>query len=193
MVVAKQKSAKDLKKKKKWVPIFANKDFNNMEIGETYVSEPEPCIGKTITSNLMSITRDARKHSNINVKFKIISYSNNQLFADMISYNLQVAQLKRTTRKDKDKIEDSFIIKTKDNVEVAVKPIMLTKAEVRNSLLTALRHTTRSFVGNWAKTATYSQFINEVISGNLQREIKNNAKKVYPITNCTLKAVVRMN
>ena len=192
MAVAKQKSAKDLKKKKKWVPIFVNKEFfNGVEIGETYVSEPELCLGKTLSVNLMNLTRDSRKHGNINVKFKILNYTNNQLFAELISLNLQVAQLKRTTRANKDKIEDSFIVKCKDNTQVAVKPIMLTKAEANNSILTALRHATRKFTSEFAKNTSYPQFMNEVISGNLQKEIRNAVKKVYPITSCNLKAVVK--
>ena len=193
MAAKTQKSAKDLKKKKKWVPIFASKDFGNMEIGETYVAEAEPCVGKTVEINLMNITRDSRKHGNVNVKFKITSYANNQLQADLVSYRLQVAQLKRTTRANKDKIEDSFIVKSKDDVKVAIKPIMLTKAETKNSVLTAVRHATRSFATELAKRLTYAQLMNEIVNGNLQKDIKNAVKKVYPITNCTLKAATREN
>lgn len=193
MAATKQKTAKDLKKKKKWVPIFSGKDFGSLEIGETFVDEAELCKGKTIETNLMSMTKDSRKHGNVNVVFKINNYSNNQLFADLISYNLQVSQLKRTTRKDKDKIEDSFIVKTKDGVDVAVKPIILTKAETKNSILTAVRILTRTFTSDFAKNMTFNQFMNEIISGNLQREIKNNVKKAYPIANCTIRAAVRKN
>src|SRR3989344_5523445 len=178
----------DKEKKKKWVPILATKEFNNMEIGETYVEDPGNSVGKKVTINLMALTRDPKKQSN-NITFKITEFKNNILNTEVVSISLQTAQLKRTTRKDKTKIEDSFVVDTKDNVKVRFKPILLTKAETSKSNLSGLRKLTRQIVANHSKNISYSQFINDVIFGNIQKAIRNDTKHFYPLASCTVKKV----
>ena len=39
-------------KKKKWFPIFAPKFMGQKEIGETYLDQPEPAVGRTLKVNL---------------------------------------------------------------------------------------------------------------------------------------------
>ena len=52
------KTAQELKKKKKkWVQILASREFNNQEMGETYVDEAENCIGRSMELNLMMLTK----------------------------------------------------------------------------------------------------------------------------------------
>ena len=188
--MAEKKQDKD-KKKKKWVPIVAAKEFNNMEIGETYVEDPNNSIGRTVTINLMALTRDPKKQSN-NVTFKITEFKNNVLHTELISISLQTAQLKRTTRKDKTKIEDSFIVDTKDNIKVRFKPILLTKAVTSKSNLSGLRKLTREIVAKHSKNMFYSQFIGDVIFVNIQKAIRNDTKQFYPLASCIIKKVEKV-
>ena len=180
------------KKKKKWVQILAPKEFKNIEIGETYVENPENSVGKTIQTNLMSITRDPKKQSN-NIKFRITEFKNNVLNTEVMNISMQTAQLKRTTRKDKIKIEDSFVVNTKDNKKVRIKPILLTKTLTSNSKLTAIRKSTREIVSKIAEQTSFHQFLNDIISGQLLKAIKNDNRKIYPLASCTIKKVERLN
>src|SRR3989344_3033310 len=133
------------KKKKVWVPIVASKEFRNTEIGETYVEEPAASVGKFIETNLMFLTNDSKKQGT-NLRFRINEYKNNVLYTELIGLRIQVAQLKRITRKQKDKVEDSFVCVTKDNIKVRLKPILVTKTKVTNSKLTSLRKNVRDLV-----------------------------------------------
>jgi len=179
------------KKKKKWIPILASKEFHNQEIGETYVEELEQCIGRTLEVNLMMLTRDP-KRQNFNVKFRITEVKNNQALTELISYSMQVAQLKRITKKGKNKVEDSFIYKTKDNLSIVIKPIMLTRTLAYKTTLQLIRKQSRLFLTNYTKDKTYPQVMKDIVDNNLQREVRNGIKKFYPVTNCIIKAAYKL-
>ena len=58
------------KGKKVWVKINAGPEFNNIELGESYVHSPEDLMGKKFKINLSMLTGDMRKQ-NSNITFKI--------------------------------------------------------------------------------------------------------------------------
>lgn len=189
--MTKKQQGVELKKIKKWVAIIASKEFNNAEIGETYVESPENKLGSTIELNLMLLTNDAKKQSH-NVMFKITEFKNGFLYAEFVGYNLQRAQLKRTTKPGKLKVEDSFAYATKDNVKVRVKPIFITKAKTVKSKLTAIRKASRDVLHELSKNITYSQMIKDIVSGNLQRELRAKVNKVYPLASCIIKSFEKL-
>ena len=47
--------------KKKWVEILSPKVFNQQPVGQTYVYEAREALGKPITANLMSLTKNHRR------------------------------------------------------------------------------------------------------------------------------------
>ncbi len=184
--MAAEKLSEIKKKKKKWLAVLGGKEFNYQNIAEIYIDEPENAVGRKISTNLMTILRDPKKQL-FNVEFKITEIKDNSAVAELIRYSIQIAQLKRITKKGKNKVDDSFVYETKDNKKVVIKPILLTKTLVYKSILKELRKTTRHFLAEFAKKNTLSQVMKDVISGNLQKDIKENAKKVYPLTNVIIK------
>ncbi len=183
-------TATDKKKKKIWVSILAPKEFKFTEIGETFVEEPSSCIGRFIEQNLMVLSNDPKKQS-FNVSFRVNEYKDNALHTEFVGYALQVAQMKRLTRKQKNKIDDSFVCVTKDNIHVRLKPVLVTKAKVTNSKLTLVRHACREFVTGVSKNLTYDQLMSDVVNNDLQRNIKLAVKKVMPLANCIIRAAVK--
>lgn len=187
------KTTQDLKKKKKkWIQILASKEFDNQEIGETYAEEPESCIGRTVELNLIMLTKDPKKQG-FNAKFKIKEIKNNQAHTELVSYGLQRAQLKRLTKGGRNKVEDSFEYKTKDNIKLAIKPILLTKTLTYKTTLSELRKITRIFLKAYTNDNTYSQIMRDIINGKLQKDIKINSKRLYPILNCTIKNASKLD
>ncbi|MBS3174912.1 hypothetical protein J4440_03465 [Candidatus Woesearchaeota archaeon] len=190
--MAKKETTAQVKKNKKWVPILASKEFSNYQIGETYVEDPTKSVGTTVEVNLMFLTNDSKKQSN-NVKFKIVEYKENNLFTEFISYELQKAQFKRLSRPGKEKVEDSFSYVTKDNKNVRIKPILITRSKAVNSKLTSIRITTRQLLADIIKKMNYTDLVRDLISGNLQKEIRNRVNKAVPVGSCIIKGFVKLN
>ena len=180
------------KKKKKWKPIFSGKEFNEKEIGETFVEDSEKAVGKTIAVNLTTMTGDPKKQ-NFNITFKIVDAKDNRLNASITGYFLQVAQKKRLSRKDKDKLEDSFVYKTKDGIDIAIKPVFITKSLTYHSKHTLIRHESRKILSEIAKNTAFTPLMKSIIEGNLQKDMKSQLKKVYPINTILIKAALINN
>ncbi|MBS3152457.1 hypothetical protein J4230_03550 [Candidatus Woesearchaeota archaeon] len=188
-MVTKTTTSQEAKKKKKWISILASTEFNNQEIGETYVEEPEKAVGRTVETNLMMLSKDP-KRQNFNVYFKIISITNNQAQTRLYAYNIQVAQLKRITKKSKNKIDDSFVYETKDGKKITIKPILITKTLTYKTTLKLIRKVCRDFLKEHIKKLTGSQAMKDIIDNVLQKEIKNAVKKITPVVNCTIKSAI---
>jgi len=161
-----------IKKKKKWFSIVSDKEFNNLEVGETLASEGTSLIGRTIEVNLANITQDP-KSQNIKIKFKVREMKDNQAHANVISYEMLSTYVKRVVKPAKEKVEDSFEYATKDNANIKIKTIFLTKAKTIKSVLSNLRNQSREFLLDYCKKSDYKTLINDLASHNLQRDLKN--------------------
>jgi len=169
------------KKKKRWIPIFVNKMFNEVQIGDSYVAEPGLLMGRYLEINLMELTNDIKKQ-NIKVMFKINNVAENRATADLVGYELLGSVIRRVVKRAKSKIDDSFIVETKDNIKVIVKSIILTKTKTAHSILTKLRFKSKeSMITNFKKW-TYDEAFAEILSHNLQKNLRDSLKKIYPVS-----------
>ncbi len=170
-----------LKKKKKKAYLILSKEFNNDEIGETLASDDSLVIGRTIEIGLSQLTNDP-KMQNIKVKFRIREIKEGKCYAELYRYMMIPTYVRRVVKPGREKIEDSFALITKDNVNIRVKPILLTKAEVQNSVLSKLRKKTREFFSEYTKRNDYDKFLFDLISHNIQKDLKSMLNKVYPLS-----------
>ncbi|MFH1592216.1 MAG: hypothetical protein ABIB47_02520 [Candidatus Woesearchaeota archaeon] len=174
--------AKSTKKSKKtWIRIVAPKEFNSIELGESYVYSPEDLIGKNLKANLSTLLRDIRRQ-NANLSFKVHEVSGNHVITKIISFEILPAHVKRMVRTMKDRLDDSFIVPSKDKLKIRIKPIILTRSKTSNSVLTLIRKATREKLGKFASEHSFSEIINIVITGQLQKQIKSELKKIHPLS-----------
>ncbi len=179
-----------LKKKKKWFTVIAGPEFKNFEIGETLGNENAKLIGRTLEVNLANVTQDP-KSQNIKIKFKIINVKDNQADADVISYEMLSTYIKRLIKPAKEKMDDSFIYKTKDDINVKIKTLILTKAKTKHSILSSIRHKSREYLQDYCKKSEYKTLIADLAFHNLQKELKTILKKIYPLSVCEVRKMER--
>ncbi|MFW6014756.1 MAG: hypothetical protein ACOCQG_06265 [Candidatus Nanoarchaeia archaeon] len=185
-----KKSAKEtLKwKKKKWVKVLAPKAFNNTSIGESLVMNPENLVGRTVESNLMTLTGDMKKQ-NINVKFNIDKIQDAQAYTSVRRYVLVPSAVKRMIRRTRDRVDHSFITKSKDGLHIRLKPILITNTNTSNAVLTLLRKKAESLLKKYLEKTNFEDFFSEVLSHKIQNELKNQLKDIYPLKICELRAI----
>ena len=179
------------KKKKKWFGIISGPEFNNVEIGETLANENASIIGRTIGINLANITQDP-KSQNIKVKFRIKEVKDNEAYSELISYQMLSTYVKRVIRPGKEKVDDSFKYATKDDVKVAIKTLILTKAKTKYSILSNMRNKSHEYLQDYCKKNDYKTLITDLVSHNLQKDLKNFLKKVYPLSICEVRMMERI-
>jgi ribosomal protein S3AE len=168
------------KKKKVWLSIYSPESMGNLLLGESHVYEKEELIGKTLTLNLATITNDMKKQ-NINVTFKVVSVAENKGHTELVNYVLVSSYIKRLIRRNREKIDDSFLAKTKDGKVVRVKPIAITNSDTFNSIVTKIRLGMKALIKSALKQRTYDEFVNDIISMRFQKEMKEKLNKIYPL------------
>ena len=176
------------KKKKKWISLLSTKDFGNVELGETFVDENEKVIGKVVCANMMNLTRDMKKQ-NVQLYFIVKEITNNEAHTELYAYEMVPAFLKRVTKKAKERVDHSFELLSQDNITFRIKPIMMTKGIAHHSVATSLRKAVQDSIAATAKKTTFADLMKSVIAGNLQKDLKLELKKIYPLNSCMIKSL----
>lgn len=173
-------------KKKQWFPIIAPKQFDNVVLGETLVYEPGAMLGKTLSHSLMNLTNDM-KRQNIKIHFKIVEVDNGKAKTSIIGYEIIPSSVKRFVRRSSEKMDVSFACETSDNVFIRVKPLVITKSDVKGSVAAKLRNSVVSFLAGTIKKMPYDEFIGDLISHKLQALMRENLSKIYPLKVCEIR------
>ena len=150
---------------------------------------PQRCHSLYLPELQSQALSDPKKQA-VNLSFKIAQVSSTTAVTNLIQYSLTTAHIKRLIRKASDKIEESFLVTTKDNFTYRIKPIFFTRHEVSNSLLTALRKKTIEHLQHTLRELTSTEIFTQLISNKLQAEAKSALKKVYPVSLFEIKSFV---
>lgn len=173
-------------KKKQWYPIIAPKQFDNTLLGETLVHEPQVMLGKTLSHSLMNLTND-NKRQNVNIHFKVVEVDGDKAKTIIIGYEIIPSSIKRFVRRNSEKMDISFNCETADNVYLRVKPLIVTKADVKGSIAAKLRNSVVQFLTKTIKKMTYDELLNDLISHKIQAMTKENLNKMYPLKVCEIR------
>lgn len=173
-------------KKKQWYPIIAPKQFDNIVLGETLVYEPSQMMGKTLSHSLMNLVNDT-KRQNVNIHFKVVEIDDNKAKTKITGYEIVPSSVKRFVRRDSMKIDISFTCETSDNSLLRVKPLIVTKFDVKGSVAAKLRNNAISFLVKTIKNMGYDDIVNDLISHKLQNAMKESLNKIYPLKVCEIR------
>lgn len=173
-------------KKKQWYPIIAPKQFDNVVLGETLVYEPSAMLGKTLSHSLMNLINDT-KRQNISIHFKVVEIEDNKAKTSIIGYEIIPSSVKRFVRRSSEKMDISFTCETADNVFLRIKPLIITKADIKGSIAAKLRNSVIQFLIKSIKKMAYDELINDLISRKIQAMMKESLNKVYPLKVCEIR------
>lgn len=187
--MASKQSAKVLKKK--WFNVIASPEFGGGFIGETPAYDAASLKGRVIAVNMMVLTRDPKKQ-NVTLSFRVSDVSGSDAKTELVKYELSSVFVKRLVKKMKDKIDDSFEAVTSDSVRVRLKPLFFTKVQTNRRKLAALRAKAREFLAKAAKETAYSDLVIQILKTELQKNLRLELKKIYPLTSCEIRLFQRL-
>jgi small subunit ribosomal protein S3Ae len=172
--------AVDVWRMKKWWQIIAPAALRGAFIGETPALTIDEAVNRTVNISLAAVIGDVKKQ-NVNVTFKIIGVQDNKLMTRLIKYEIVPSFIRRCVRKDRTRIDDSFICKTSDGISVKIKPFLMTAHKVNGSRETLLGKLARATLRDAVSKMTYDVLIEEIISNRLQKNIAATLRKVVPL------------
>ncbi len=179
-------------RKKLWVQIVAPKMFNEQVLGELPLYEPSSAIGRHITINLMTLTGDMRKQST-NIEFLMNELKGSRIHTKAIGIQISPNTVKRFMRRSKSKLDDSFVVQSKDNVYVTLKPVFITASATHRSVLAALRAKARDIIALECKKRDYDKIFVDLMTSNLQKTVKDALRKIFPLKICEIRYMKIVN
>ncbi|RIB35132.1 MAG: hypothetical protein BXU00_02945 [Candidatus Nanoclepta minutus] len=181
--------------RKVWIEVYApDKIFNSILLGETIVNrdEEEKVFGRKIELNLAFITGNF-KYQNYKAKFKINRLSGGKLYSELVELSLYDSYIRRISRKETSKIDDSFILKTKDDVEIRIKPLVITRFKANREQKTAIRKAYREFLESKVSTLDFYEVIEKAMNYEIQEEVRPILNKIFPIDRIEIRKIVRLS
>ncbi|MBC8495252.1 hypothetical protein H8D36_03805 [archaeon] len=175
----KQTSTKKIKKKK-WYPVIGPKIFGSRVLGESLLADPSVMKGRYMTMNLSNVIGDPRKQ-NTNVQFKIKDVREGQGITEITKYELIPSFMKRLVRRGRNKIDDSFIVKSADGKRLRVKIIVITNSYAFKSIETKLRLNIRKILKETLNKNTFEKTIEDLLRISLQKDMKSKLAKIFPV------------
>lgn len=175
-------------KKKRWYRLIAPEMFKNAVIGETPAYNPDDVQNRFIKVNLMHLTRNI-KDQNTNVKFQVEKVAGDQALTFFKSYEIVPASIKRFVRRRSNRIDESLIMVTADKKKIRIKPMLITYNQAKGSQLQALRKIVKSTLLGYISKTNYNNLVQDIVTKKLQREIRERAKKIYPIKICEIRTL----
>ena len=176
--------------KKRWYSLQAPNLFGNVVFGETIAAEPETLKGRGVRTNLSTILRGSKRQE-VELYFKITEVKGSECHTEFVSMEILPPHVRRIVKRAKKRMDDSFVVQTKDNVAVRLKPLLLVRENVQHSVLTSLRKQTQNFFTRVAKDTEFSEFVTKIITGELLRDLRGDVKKVYPVAAAEMRMLVR--
>jgi len=178
--IKKSSRASSKVKKKRWFTIVSPKILGEKPVGESYLVDPETSVGRTIKVNLMQVTGDV-KNQNASVKFQISEAKENKLMTKIIGYNFSSSTIKRFVRRKMSRIDDSLVIRTKDDVLVRIKPFCLTRGKISRAVQYNMRASMKEELIGLIKETNYEDLFSNTLKYKIQKELKDKLSKVYPV------------
>lgn len=172
--------------KKAWYRIVAPKMFGQKEIGEAYLGTPDVAIGRALKVNLREITGNI-KDQNAYMCFEVVSVSGSNLETKVIGYELTTSFMKRMVRKNCDRMDDYFVVVTKDGVKLVIKTFMLTTHKTHRSVQIQLRAMLQKGIREEVAKSEFELFISNVASSKIQYGLKKKLSKIYPLKECAIR------
>lgn len=176
------RAAAELKKqkKKKWCPIIAPNIFNNKVIGESLLDDASMLMNRHVTVNMMQLSGDM-KRQNVSIMFKVTDVKEGKGLTDAVKYEISSSSLRRLAKRDKDKLSDSFVVKTADEKLVRIKPLMITNNLTKGSVSAALIKDCRAVCKELVNKIKFEQLISDLVMNKFQKEVKEILHKTYPL------------
>lgn len=177
---AASKRTVDKWKRKKWFKVFAAKEFDEKEVGETPGDKEKNVIGRTIKTNLGELTGERQKR-HIALTFKVNDVKGQQAFTEIVKHEINPGYLNRMTRRRSSKIEAVQVLTTKDEKKLRIKTIALSQKKLNRRQETAIRNEIIQSLEKSSKRKEFSPLIQLIVFGVLASKLFKDLKKIAPL------------
>lgn len=174
------------------IMLTASKEFRRKEITLTVTSKPENLIGKKFYVNLADLTGDFNKYY-IKIYFRIVNVEGEKALTEFDGIECLREYISRLVHRRITRIDVIKDSKTKDNVWLRIKVIIITHKKIKGSQKTAIRKELWKVIDEYVSSVTLSEFVKKsVIGDELKNKLIEATKKIYPPKSLEIRKIERL-
>ena len=178
---ASARKQRDKWKMKRWYTIRAPRhpwDFK--QIGETIGESDDHIMGRIYEMTLQEFNGDFTK-MHIILRFRVTEVVGRDALTTFIGHHHQTDHTRRQIRRYRGKVDDVVDVVSTDGYLVRLKPLIITQKRVQTSVKQAMRSKAAEVIRAYASKNTFSKIQESILGGELEGEILNAVKPIYPV------------
>ena len=178
---------RDKWKNKRWFTIRAPRHpWNFKRIGETLGETDEHIMGRVYEMTQQEFSGDFTK-MHVLLRFRVTDVVGQDALTTFVGHAHQSDHTRRQIRRYRGKIDDVVDVVTTDGFLVRMKPLMITERRCQTSVKQAMRAKSAEIIRSFAAKSTYSKLQEAMLGGDLETEIRNAVKAIYPCRNVVIR------
>ncbi|NMC04745.1 MAG: 30S ribosomal protein S3ae [Candidatus Lokiarchaeota archaeon] len=179
------KKVVDRWKSKQWYEIHASPEFDNIYIGQTPAAEEEILYERVLENSLFDFTQDFEDAS-MKLRFRINKVNGNLANTMFVGHELTRDFVRSLIRRGSNRIQNIIDIKTKDGYVFRLTGTVFTMNMARSSQQKTIRKIVLDILTEKGNSLGLKEFVQEMVFGNIERDIKRIANEIVPIRECKL-------
>lgn len=166
-------------KAKSWFKVYAPEVFDKAYLGDTVANEPDKVYGRVMQTTLGEISQDYSKQ-NIKMRFKITNVAGDAAYTDFVGHEVTKDYLRAMVKRRASRIDSILLLTTSDGKKLRVTATCFTINRADASQQHAIRKELTEYLIAKSKEQTYYQFVKDMVSGEISRDVFKNIKKIHP-------------
>lgn len=183
---------KDKWRTKDWYAILAPDMFDRAKIGETLSDDPQKLIGRIIEVTAQDLTGDFTK-IHIKLHFRVDEIREKEAHTSFLKQDLTSDYMRRMARRKRTRIEETFIVTTKDKVDLRIRPVAITEQRIQSSNQSSLRKALGDELQKIASESLLQDFLQNLISGQLSKRLAQACKHINLINRIEIRKTENIN
>ncbi len=164
---------------KNWYELEAPDVFDVKNVGETPAEKDSQVIGRTIKQDLDSLMDGTDKYY-VDVSLKVTEVEGSKAFTEIDGMECSKEFVSRLVRKRSDRMDLVHDTETSDDRKVRVKLVGATVNNTSSQTLRNARKKLSELIDERAGEKKYSEFMEEIFTDELQKELREEVNKIYP-------------
>ena len=178
---------RDKWKNKRWFTIRAPRHpWNFKRIGETIGETDEHIMGRIYEMTQQEFSGDFTK-MHVLLRFRVTEVVGQDALTTFVGHAHQSDHTRRQIRRYRGKIDDVVDVVTTDGYLVRLKPLMITERRCQTSVKQAMRAKSAEVIRACAAKSNYSKLQEAMLGGELETDIRNAVKSIYPCRNVVVR------
>ena len=178
---------RDKWKNKRWFTIRAPRHpWNFKRIGETIGETEEHIMGRVYEMTQQESNGDFTK-MHVLLRFRVTEVVGQDALTTFVGHAHQSDHTRRQIRRYRGKVDDVVDVVTTDGFLVRMKPLMITERRCQTSVKQAMRSKSAEIIRSFAAKSNYSKLQEAMLGGDLETEIRNAVKTIYPCRNVVIR------